>query len=66
MILDTKPHLRHDIVMPNGDIIHVSARYGKAGGMFIDETCVFFPNGDSDIRGRYDYFHSAIDELLNA
>jgi len=66
VIIDTKPHLKHDIVLPNGDIIHVSARYGKVGSMFVDETCVFFPNGDNDIRGRYDYFHSAIDELLNA
>lgn len=32
----------------------------------LNETCVFFPNGNSEVRGTYDDHEKIVEELLHA
>ena len=51
---DIEPHLKHDIVLPGGQVVHVSSVYYQLpAGDVVNETCVFYPNGTSEVRGNY-------------
>jgi len=48
------------------DVIEVSSIHYSIDTMHLNETCVFFPNGDSDVRGTYDDHDKIVEELQHA
>lgn len=63
--IDLAPHLKHDIVHDDGRVTHVSSvHYQLPAGDIINETCVFFPDGDSEVRGSYDDHDRVVAALL--
>lgn len=55
------------IPIPNtDDFIEVSSVHYEIGAMKLNETCVFFPNGESDVRGSYDDHERIVKELKYA
>ena len=57
----------HVPVPQTDDMIVVSSRHGRfEGGYYMNETCVFFPNGRNDVRGTYDDHDKIVKELRHA
>lgn len=55
------------IPIPNtDDVIEVSSVLMRLGNTRLNETCVFFPNGDSEVRGTYDDHDRIVEELQHA
>jgi hypothetical protein len=55
------------IPIPNtDDVIEVSSVHYDIGSMRLNETCVFFPNGNSEVRGTYDDHLRVVAELIHA
>ena len=55
------------IPIPNtDDVIEVSSVHYDMGSARLNETCVFFPNGDSEVRGSYDAHERIVEELMHA
>jgi hypothetical protein len=55
------------VPIPNtDDVIEVSSVHYDIGSARLNETCVFFPNGDSEVRGSYDDHQRIVDELMHA
>ena len=55
------------IPIPNtDDVIEVSSVHMRLCGARLNETCVFFPNGDSEVRGTYDDHDRIVEELQHA
>ena len=49
------------------DFILVSSRHGVLNGSYyLNETCVFFPNDHSDVRGTYDDHDKIVKEIRHA
>lgn len=48
------------------DVIKVSSVHYDMGGARLDETCVFFPNGENEVRGSYDDHDKIVAELEHA
>jgi len=55
------------IPIPRTDeVIEVSSVHYDIGEARLNETCVFFPNGDSEVRGTYDDHDKIVEELQHA
>ena len=53
--------------IPNtDDVIEVSSVHYDIGSARLNETCVFFPNGDNEVRGSYDAHERIVEELMHA
>ena len=49
------------------DFIIVSSRHGVLNGSYyLNETCVFFPNDHTDVRGTYGDHDKIVKELKHA
>ena len=48
------------------DVIEVSSVHYDIGSARLNETCVFFPNGESEVRGTYDDHDKIVAELQHA
>ena len=48
------------------DVISVSSVHYDIGTARLNETCVFFPNGHSEVRGTYDDHDKIVAELQHA
>ena len=46
--------------------IEVSSVHYDIGSLTLDETCVFFPNGNSEVRGSYDDHDDIVTGLKHA
>lgn len=56
-----------EIPVPRSDhIIKVSSVHYNIGTARLNETCVFFPNGESEVRGTYDDHDRIVAELQHA
>ena len=48
------------------DVIKVSSVHYDMGDARLDETCVFFPSGENEVRGTYDDHDRIVAELRHA
>lgn len=64
MTVDTTHRPQRITKLPAG--IEVSSVHYSLGGMKLNETCVFFPNGHSEVRGTYDDHDKIVEELLHS
>lgn len=46
--------------------VHYDIQYDDMPKMKLNETCVFFPNGHSEVRGTYDDHDKIVAELMHA
>lgn len=66
-VITHRPHRQTFVPIGLSDLtIEVSSVHYDIGDVLLDETCVFFPNGNSDVRGDYDDHDRIVAELQHA
>lgn len=65
-MIEIEPHRKRNIVGLGGRVTHVSSvHYRSPAKGVINETCVFFPDGNSEVRGSYDDHDRVVGQILD-
>ena len=66
-VITHRPHRQTSVPIGlSGLTIEVSSVHHDIGPHRLNETCVFYPNGNSEVRGNYDDHDAIVAELGHA